>query len=199
MAKNLDAVGCKFKHVQAIFKHIWAYTVGKYIPLTGIHWTSTINPSDEEIAEAKEHNKKQMKDIDDATEKHRSLIKNLQPELAIEMVTAHGGASEGFGFWALSYTWNMKKESQILRGPFHSGNYEAAKGGRVPAKKSNVCAWFVFDSSCFSGLTPKAVDTLNNTGKADFTETLSDSCDLHAGYERDISISTATTGAICHT
>jgi hypothetical protein len=192
VSQGLKAIDCDTDYVAPVFKRIWAYKVGKYIPVVGYHYTSDVTPTEEEVAEAKVHNAAQRKLVDAAIDNHRTKIRTKKPEIAIEMVTAHGGAEN----WGLSMDWSIP-EARIKRVDFHIGNYEAVKGGG-PGKKSNVCNWFVLDSSCFSGNTPHIVDNLNNTGAAHFVEPPPDNCNHHAGYERDVAVGGSTSQAFCN-
>jgi hypothetical protein len=177
---NRGFMKCDVDRVDPDIKRTVSWT-RKYYLGTAEHsidvWTSQTDPDGTE----QKHNEEQMQKIDAAVNKHRIKIESFQPETAIEMVSAHGSAIGEFGRWSPRLE---SAKNNIPRGSFHSGNYDAAK--------DNVCGWLVYDDSCFSGLTTKAVDILNNTGKANFSYQPSDSCPLHAGYEADIAVGTAT-------
>jgi outer membrane biosynthesis protein TonB len=166
----------------------------------------------EQRAAAREWNDKQMKWIREEINKHRKKLEEGR-ELAIEMITAHGGGwefdddpSSTFGVFGphqlFRNNFNITERGDsdkkqklgegragLTRGLFHAGNYTAAK--------KHVCAWFVFDHSCYSGLTPRAIDTLNNTGHAAYTEKPKDDCDFHAAYEEDLGVSTSKNDEMC--
>ena len=129
--------------------------------------------------EIKKKNDQQMIDIRRTISNHRKKLEEGK-ELAIEMVVGHGGGwnvGEGnFGDFGVhdggttTYGLTERGDSDtkaeagrgravLSRGLFHAGNYKAAF--------KHVCRWFVWDATCSSGLTPRAVDTLNNTGKAE--------------------------------
>jgi len=167
----------------------------------------------EQRAAVREWNDKQMKWMREEISKHRKKLEEGR-ELAIEMITGHGGAwefdddgSSTFGVFGPHQLFHNnfaiteradsdKKQklgegrSGLTRGLFHSGNYTAAN--------KHVCAWFVFDHSCYSGLTPRAIDTLNNTGKAEYTYKPIDQCGLHAAYEEDLGVGTSKSDAQCN-
>jgi hypothetical protein len=183
VAKALGGLPCDVTHVEPDVKRMTSYDRGYYIGIKGhgYHYTKQIDPKGDEF----EHNKQEMQKLTAAIERHRATVKAKQPELAIEMISAHGHYAsfpgETFGFIGP----HIESASvHVDRGRFHSGNYDAAK--------HNVCQWLVYDSSCYSGLTPRAVDTLNNTGKANYTPAASDKCELHAAYDMDLGAGTAT-------
>jgi hypothetical protein len=183
VAKALRPLPCDVTHVEPNIKRLTSYERGYYIGISGhgYHYTKQIDPKGGEI----EHNAEEMRKLTSAIEQHRATIKTKQPELAIEMFSAHGHyasfSGDTFGFVSPHI---QSETSHVGRGSFHAGNYVAVN--------HNVCQWFVYDSSCYSGLTPRAVDTLNNTGKASYTPKKSDNCALHAAYDDDLAAGNAT-------
>jgi hypothetical protein len=151
-----------------------------------------------------DHNNKEMQRVIGAIESHRDRLKE-GAELAIEMINAHGHGSDladsggTFGIVTIHDPWTVgirdptRKSKRgfagLSRGLFHSGNYAAAH--------KHVCGWFAYDSSCFSGLSVRAVDTVNNTGKAEYTLKPVDECKLHAAYDQDLAVS-AVGAKLCY-
>jgi hypothetical protein len=144
------------------------------------------------------HNNKEMAKVRSAVAAHRERLKE-GVELAIEMINAHGDEANNedvgtFGIVGPHYAFRYGIEDPSLktgialaglsRGLFHGGNYDALL--------RHACAWFVFDASCYSGLTARAVDTLENTGKAEYTLKPIDDCKPYAAYEQDVAVTTAT-------
>jgi hypothetical protein len=185
VANLLNLLHCETVQVEPDIKRTTSYSRNYYLGIAGhgYHYTSQIDPKGDEI----EHNKKEIEKINAEVAKHRETVKSKKPEIAIEMISAHGHGSDlaqgdTFGWWSPHTEWYR---NHLVRGSFHSGNYEAAK--------ENVCQWFVYDSSCFAGLSPRAFDTLNNVGTATYSDKATDKCGLHAAYESDIAVATATT------
>jgi len=185
VTKALRALPCDITHVEPNIKRLTSYERSYYIGIAGhgYHYKKQIDPKGGEL----EHNKQEMAKLTAAIEQHRATVKEKQPELAIEMISAHGHYAnydgDTFGFVSPHI---QSAANHVARGSFHSGNYAAVN--------HNVCQWFVYDSSCYSGLTPRAVDTLNNTGQANYTPGPSQTCGLHAAYDVDLGTGTSTDG-----
>ena len=191
VAEALDRIKCQVDSVAPDIKSTRSWQRPYYIGLFGHGYHGTSDHQPEEGAA--EHNAAEMAKIDAAVARHRQLVKALQPETVIEMVSAHGhgadlGLTDTFGFWSPHREW---QKNHISRGKFHGGNYDAVN--------HNACDWFVYDSSCFSGLTARAIDTLNNTGHAAYTAEVGDSCAKHAAYEVDAAVGTATDNTCAYT
>jgi hypothetical protein len=137
--------------------------------------------NDEKIAAAHSHNDQQWLNVYDAMGLHRARLR-AGKEIAIEMVASHGGESRQYspcGNWASSATGALS----LSRQHFHESNYADAR--------HNVCDWFVADLSCFSGLTSRAIDELENFGTATCAKAPKIDCPLHAGWEADTSMGTS--------
>lgn len=144
-------------------------------------------PSAEEIKAAQDHNQKEWDAINAAIATHRQKV-SKGVEVAIELTNGHGGdvmaglpcgdvePADWFG-------------SYIRRDDFHLGNYRAAN--------KNVCSWFTADLTCYGGLTPKAVDELENLTTATCNKASAIACPNHAGWEADGSMSSATSTETC--
>ncbi len=160
----------------------------------------TFNPgeTDAQRQKIKDHNEAEMYRLNGVVTNYRTAVATQQPEIAIEIVDAHGGAAEAksydgtdyerCGLWGPGYYTGTKNE--LFRASFHNGNYSAAN--------KNVCSWFNIDLSCYGGLTPKVVDELDNYATSTCQKTSAIDCGLHAGWGADGSFSSGTAVAPCH-
>ena len=108
-------------------------------------------------------------------------------ELAMEFTFGHGNADSFCGFVTANHTTAAVARAEDL----HADDYNAAR--------KNTCYWFAMDLSCFSGMTPEAIDELNNNGEAKcLTRPKSlDSCPAHAAWGGDTAIGSATKDDTC--
>jgi hypothetical protein len=136
--------------------------------------------NDQEIAAAYRHNDDEWAKVYGAEDRHRERLREGK-EIAIELVGYHGAEStRGLPCGAWTESWRIGWES---RQRFHEGNYDAAN--------HRVCDWFVADLSCFSGLTSRAIDELENFGSATCLKAPKINCPLHAGWEADTAMGTS--------
>ena len=186
VSKLAKTAGCETDYVAPSFRvvpTVRTYSVTN--PLTGSTYTLTINPDPAEVAAATQHNTAQWATINTAIANHRARVAK-GVELAMEVVDGHGSsASYKCGSFSASF-WSG---ATLWRDEFHAGNYAAAN--------KNVCAWFVGDFSCYGGLTPKAVDELDNLGTATCAAGPTIACPIHAGWESDAAMSSALSTEPC--
>lgn len=183
VSDKLKAAKCDVDYVIPSFKPVpEGYLIGYE------SGTATQSPDDKEITANKEHNKDQWNWINDAIAMHRQRVAK-GAEIAIELVNGHGGeARPGLDCGDFEPAdWSGK---YLRRDDFHLGNYRAAN--------KNVCSWFTADFTCYGGLTPKAVDELNNLTTATCTNASTIACGNHAGWEADSSMSSATDTKTCN-
>lgn len=136
--------------------------------------------NDAKIAAADRHNEEEMAKVDSEENTHRARLR-AGKEVAIELVGYHGeGSAQNRPCGAWTESWIIGGE---FRDYFHLGNYDAAN--------HHVCDWFVADLSCYSGLTPRAIDELENFGTATCVKAPQINCPLHAGWEADTAMGTS--------
>ncbi len=185
VARLAGAAGCETDYVAPSFRVVPKKIKVTVVDSSGVLDEITIDPDPPQTAAAEQHNAAQWVTINTAIANHRARVAK-GVELAMEIVDGHGwpatymcGSFEG-AFWSGQTLW---------RDEFHRGNYKAVN--------KNVCAWFVADLSCFGGLTPKAVDELDNTGAAKCLAGPTIECQLHAGWEADVAMSSALSTEEC--
>jgi hypothetical protein len=151
----------------------------------------TIPPVQLLVDAAIANNKRQWGKVDKAILDHREKIQKNH-EIALEFIIAHGGDRADWGecgSWGMNFPIG-KERSGMRRWPVHLANYWLGR--------KHLCDWAVFDGSCFSGLTPQAVDELENfspAGHCDGPETIE--CPEHAGWESDFATGTAPSTTEC--
>lgn len=118
---------------------------------------------------------------------HRDRVKQ-GASLAYQLVNGHGAESVGgtCGQWGTGYDTSA---GTLTRDSFHTGNYRAMHG--------NVCTAVTEDRSCYSGLTAKGMDFLNNLGLISCGGTSRPRHHYHAAYDADMAITTSGTEATC--
>jgi hypothetical protein len=118
---------------------------------------------------------------------HRDRVKQ-GASLAYQLVNGHGAESVGgtCGQWGTGYDTSA---GTLTRDSFHTGNYRAMHG--------NVCTAVTEDRSCYSGLTAKAMDFLNNLGLVSCGGTSRPRHQYHAAYDADMAIATSSGEATC--
>ena len=184
--EGLKKVGCELDEVNAFFDPVPQPVT---IQLFGAP-PVTIKPIPEFVKAALDNNKHQWGNVYRGVLKHRADIQK-DHEIAIEIVLAHGGDRPDFGecgSWGMNYP--IGRWGDLRRWNFHLGNYWLGR--------KHLCDWAVFDGSCFSGLTPQAVDELENfspAGHCDGPETIE--CPQHAAWEGDFATGTAPSTTSC--
>jgi hypothetical protein len=224
LAKNLKGAKCDVDEIVAKFEKVDDHVEVKIAkretingranrPIIHVH----VKPGDSENTkdaekhnlDAEKHNVEEWKKIKAKIEDHRKKVR-LGKELAIEVVNGHGsqGAPDRkstCGNWGpgLEHGYYTPQEDSLTnpKGPstdyeeplfalwrdeFHEGNYQAADG--------TVCDWVVYDMSCYSGLTPMAIDELENHGDSSNLTCAQPSivdCSLHAGWEFEFASGTS--------
>jgi hypothetical protein len=156
------------------------------------------HPTDEAKKTITEHNDAEMYRLNKVIADYRAAVATSKPEVAIEIVDAHGGPAiprsydgtdyERCGEWGNDYY--VGTTNSLYRASFHQGNYAAAN--------KNVCSWFNFDMSCYGGLTPKVVDELNNYATSTCQKRSTINCAMHAGWGADGSTASGTSVATAH-
>lgn len=144
------------------------------------HFKKNDAANDAKIVAADRHNEDEWGKVFRAEDRHRERLRDGK-ELAIELVSYHGvGATQALpcGYWSESAEIGLESRQR-----FHEANYDAAH--------RNVCDWFVGDISCYSGLTPRAIDELENFARATCVKAPRIDCPLHAGWESDIAMGTS--------
>jgi hypothetical protein len=158
-----------------------------------------IDPSATSAEKAKpiENNKTEMKRLNAVVQEYRDAVEKGKPEIAIEVVSGHGSpmylnasskqpTARRCGDVGPGYNVEV---STLYRAGFFEGNYKAAS--------KNVCGWFNMDFSCYGGLTPKVVDELENFSTSSCQKASAIDCPLHAGWEADGSMASATAITTC--
>ena len=144
--------------------------------------------NDAKIAAADRHNNDEWAKVFAAEDSHQDRLR-AGKEVAIELIGYHGDPSTRYlpcGDWTESSEIGLES-----RQFFHERNYFAAD--------HHVCDWFVADLSCFSGLTPRAIDELENFATATCTKAPKINCPLHAAWESDIATGTSIdTTKVCY-
>ena len=175
MGNQLREMGCEVDEVAPAFVEV---------PETKEHDPE----NDAKIAAADRHNNDEWAKVFAAEDSHQDRLR-AGKEVAIELVGYHGDPSTRYlpcGDWTESAEIGLES-----RQFFHERNYFAAA--------HHVCDWFVADLSCFSGLTPRAIDELENFATATCTKAPKINCPLHAAWESDIAIGTAIdTTKVCY-
>lgn len=131
-----------------------------------------------------------VKQMTDAIARHRNRVRQ-GAELVVEIIKGHGVQYNGACGTVIPGV-DFTTPAEIPRAGFHHNNYQAVHG--------NACAWFVADFSCSSGLTPEAIDELNNKGgdtEPACTFKPAEKCLNHAAYEGDIAVGSAKSDTLC--
>jgi hypothetical protein len=185
--KLLGDLGCDVQEAVAQFDPIpQPITIG-----LGRFGDLTIPAIQPLVDEALAHNRHEWGKVDQAILTHRAKIQKNH-EVQIEMIVAHGGDRADFGEcgeWGMDFPIGRER-SGMRRWQTHLADYWLGR--------KHVCDWLVFDGSCFSGLTPQAVDELENfapAGHCDGPDTIE--CPQHAGWESDFAIGTAPSTTTC--
>ena len=185
--KLLSDLGCDVQEAVAQFDPVpQPITIG-----LGQFGVITIPPIQYFVDAALVHNRREWGKVDAAILAHRAKIQK-DHEVQIEMVAAHGGDRADFGecgSWGMDFPIG-KERSGLRRWQTHLADYWLGR--------KHVCDWLVFDGSCFSGLTPQAVDELENfapAGHCDGPDTID--CPEHAGWEGDFATGTAPSTTTC--
>jgi len=148
-----------------------------------------VQPDRSALDEANRHNDAEWKLVTDAAEAHRALVRK-GVDTAIELINGHGSNIDNGKGGTCGVVGAQTWGTDISRGPFHAANYAAVK--------NNACTWIVADFSCTGGLTPRAIDELSNTGNAAcLGRSTANSCDLHAAFKGNVSVSSATAEGLC--
>jgi hypothetical protein len=186
LAAKLKAAGCTVDNEQP---DLWPYPQSfQYVDAAG--QLQTWNPPPAIGVAVRANNRQEMAKLDEAIQLHRELVETKQPEVAFEIIDAHGGPAHGSrrdrcGDVGTGYDSGVS----LYRADFHDGNYRAAN--------KNVCSWFTVDLSCYGGLTPRVTDELNNFGSSSCQKPSIINCPVHAGWEADGSMSSATSITSC--
>jgi hypothetical protein len=104
-----------------------------------------------------------------------------EKEIGIEVISAHGTPREcpNCGEWS-SVEW----EVHIPRKSSIQTIYDGAR--------RHVCAWVMFDTSCFAGSTVRGFGTVNNTGECRCCQPEPINRCFHAGWENDTALGSST-------
>jgi hypothetical protein len=150
----------------------------------------TIPPAPGLVQLVIQHNKDEWSKVNAADQEH---IDDLRKgwEIVFEIVAAHGGPRYEWGtlFSCGSWGQDFDDDGEFYRWRFHQAHYWALK--------YKVCDWVVYDSSCFSGLTPQAIDGLENANHQRCTGEPTVNCNQHAAYEGDLATGTAPSTDTC--
>jgi len=150
----------------------------------------TIAPVKEVVDLIIQHNKDEWRKLNAADLEHQTdLVKEW--EIVFEIVAAHGGPRYTFADKYACGSWgqDFDADGELFRWSFHQDHYRALK--------YRVCDWVVYDSSCYSGLTPQAIDGLENANHDRCTAEPTVNCNAHAGYEGDLATGTAPSTDTC--
>jgi hypothetical protein len=179
IAGELEEMGCQVDAPEISFMAVPDPPQGNPLELKGAALEEYEKKLDAHM-NAVRHNEGEMDEIRGAEARHRSRVENGK-EIAIELVAFHGG----YGTPEVTCgSWSVENIPRSLsRQLFHWDNYGAAK--------RNVCDWFVGDMSCYSGLTPRAIDELENFGTAFCTKAPRINCPEHAAWEADLAMGTS--------
>lgn len=186
VVKRLDEMHCK---IVPSYPDFWPHpepftiTLGNGAPLT-------IRPAPGLVQLVIQHNKDEWSKVNAADQEH---IDDLRKgwEIVFEIVSAHGGPRYEWGtlFSCGSWGQDFDDDGEFYRWRFHQAHYWALK--------YKVCDWVVYDSSCFSGLTPQAIDGLENANHQRCTGEPTVNCNQHAGYEGDLATGTSPSTDTC--
>ena len=183
LVPKLQALGCTTKYVAPkMVRKPQPIVIGLTI-LGPLGPTTTIKPSAKAIAAAKAVNLGQWAAVKAAVAAHKKAAAGK--DMVFQLVNAHGGkllcGTWGPSFWSNGTLW---------RDDFHEGIYKSTL--------RQSCGSISHDLSCYSGLTPKALNHLNNTGSdnnckgkpaMDHTK--------HAGHDWNVATGTAPTTDTC--
>ena len=146
--------------------------------------TGTWNMTEEELATKlarwEEWRKAETGLLKAAISTHSAHLRE-EKEIAIEVISAHGTPHEcpHCGEWS-SVGW----EVHIPRRSTIQNIYDGAR--------RHVCAWLMFDSSCFSGSAVRGFGTVNRTGECRCCQfELVNPC-FRAGWENDTALGSST-------
>lgn len=191
LAGRLDRAGCLVDYEQPDFQRYPApfkmeFSVG------GTSVSLNFDPPDALYKQVDEHNAAEWVKLTQAITDHRTAVAK-GVELAIELLDAHGSGKWDVSFFPEERCGHVGPgyllSRYLYRAEFHEGNYQAAN--------KHVCGWFTADFSCFSGLTPKVVDELENLGTSTCKAASTLNCGNHAGWETDGSMASATSVQSC--
>jgi hypothetical protein len=205
IGKQLKAMGCTLEEADPDFQRLpRPYTIMLGFPRHKLHLpagatvkyshkgSATIYPAPARIEAVEAHNREEWQKIRDADGRHNMDLFNRGKgrELAIEIVAAHGGERYAWSDYDCgSWGQDFDIQGSLKRWPFHQDHYRTLK--------HNVCDWFVYDASCFSGLTPQAIDGLENQNEQRCAGLPGVDCPEHAGWEADLATGTAPSTTTC--
>ena len=139
-------------------------------------------PSQQKVDDALAHNDAEWARVERAIDTHSERVA-AGKNLAIEIVNAHGAPPRDGSTSLLCGYWTAN---------FHSGQVLSRNdliGKMYGAAKANVCSWVMYDSSCYSGYTPMAMDEAENEpmmlGIPVCSSASVVNCPRHAGYGLD--------------
>jgi hypothetical protein len=170
----LKAAGCV---VDSIAPDFWR------VPHPITFGVTLYTPSQQKVAEANAHNETEWNRVMQVIDTHAERV-SAGKSLAIEIINAHGGLpNDGgtgrllCGFWSAQFDATMVLSRNDLIGKMYG------------TANHNVCSWVMYDSSCYSGYTPKGMDEAENEIMMAGIPTCSFAsvvdCPRHAGYGLD--------------
>ncbi len=193
---KLRSAGCgKVDHEEP---DLWPFPKPIVVDIGNGVQVTVFTPTPEINDMVRAHNNTEKQRLDAAIARHRVDVSTSKPEIAMEIIDAHGGGAYDTRGLLPSFDSDYRcgdvgpgyyAGPDLYRGDFHDGNYHAAN--------KNVCGWFTMDFSCYGGLTPKVTDELNNLATSSCRAASTVNCGNHAGWEADGSMASATAVSSC--
>jgi hypothetical protein len=177
----LEQIGCNVLYVAPVF-------VPRPKPLKVLSHSGRVRvipPSDAAVARAVERNRAMWATIRTAIAAHRANV-SAGRELVLQLVNGHGTGGGSYGDWGPGFSVGG---GDLSRGDFHQGNYIATRG--------KACNAIAMDWSCYSGMTPKVVERLNNTGDAAYADTPAMNHGYHAAFWGNLAQSQSSSTETC--
>jgi len=143
-------------------------------------WNMTEEEFATRLARWKEYQKAEINLLYAALQTHTDHLR-AEKEIGIEVVSAHGSPRACPDCGSLS---SVEGEVGIPRSRFIQTIY----GGAF----RHVCAWVMFDTSCYSGSTVRGFATVNNTGVCRCCQPEPLNPCFHAGWENDTALGSST-------
>jgi hypothetical protein len=144
-----------------------------------------IKPDQASIDRAKAKNRAAWRGVRAAIAAHRVNIAAGR-EVVMQLVNGHGSGGGGYGNWGPGFSTGG---GTLSRKDFHRGNYNVTRG--------KACYAVALDWSCYAGMTPKAIDNLNNSGVANFTDMPTLNHGYHAAFLGDMAAGASPSTETC--
>jgi hypothetical protein len=178
--------------VTEVYPDFWVYDRWVVMTIRGHEFAYTTNA--EEKQDALINNTREWNKVHVAVLSHRAQIAEGK-EIVLEFVKAHGSpgapgellnssaSRPGCGGWYTDFYTGPPQNSSTFywdhdRADFYTANYRALS--------HKTCDWFAYDASCFAGLTPMAIDEIENGQNASCSGRSAIMCSKHGGYEADL-------------